>query len=64
MEMRKGTYDKLDVDGLIFPAQRVSGDDIIVGKVANLNFGDRFGVQKDKKDCSQPLRRTENGIID
>lgn len=63
---QSGTYDKLDLDGLIKPGVQVSGDDIIIGKVAKTNVDgnvEDFNHRK-FKDCSTPLKHTESGIID
>lgn len=65
MEMRKGTYDKLDYDGLVKVGSRVTGDDIIIGKIAKLDVMDKLDLgKKTHKDCSMALRRSENGIVD
>lgn len=66
---KAGSYDKLDVDGLIKPGILVSGDDIIIGKVARLTqntFNESVleAQTKEYKDCSTPLKHTESGIID
>ncbi|OJJ66566.1 hypothetical protein ASPBRDRAFT_35001 [Aspergillus brasiliensis CBS 101740] len=66
--MRKGTYEKLDEDGIVAPGVRVSGEDIIIGKTAPLapeaeELGQRTKAHT-KLDVSTPLRSTENGIVD
>lgn len=60
--MRQGVYDKLDIDGLITPGWRVSGDDIVIGKVSKLQSS--LEGKKTHQDASTALRRTENGAID
>jgi DNA-directed RNA polymerase II subunit RPB2 len=52
---------------LIKPGVYVSGDDIIIGKVAKTSEITQEGgiySQRKFKDCSVPLKHTENGIID
>jgi len=40
IEMRSGCYTKLDRDALVCPGQRVSGDDVVVGKVSRVRGND------------------------
>jgi DNA-directed RNA polymerase II subunit RPB2 len=66
--MRKGTYDKIEDDGLVAPGVRVTGEDIIIGKTAPLapdaeELGQRTQAHT-KIDVSTSLRATESGIID
>ncbi|KAJ3401560.1 DNA-dependent RNA polymerase II [Chytriomyces hyalinus] len=68
LRMRQGSYDKLDVDGLVSPGVRVSGDDILIGKTVPLpkdseEMGQRTSGHT-KRDDSTPLKSTEAGIID
>eukprot|EP01084_Bolivina_argentea_P022171 41206_1 len=69
--LKYGSYDKLDIDGLICPETRVSGDDIIIGKTSPIptNLNDEncilYGANKQtKRDTSISLRSSESGIID
>lgn len=66
---KAGDYEKLDIDGLVRPGVLVSGDDIIIGKIAKVSsntFSDdqTNSIGKKFKDCSTPLKHTESGIID
>lgn len=70
---KHGSYDKLDIDGLISPATGVSGDDIIIGKTSS-SSATAAGSAEDQmqaaksfkplKDCSIPVKHSESGIID
>ena len=66
--LRHGCYDKLDEDGLVPPGERVSGNDIIVGKTTPL--GQQVGIsgaapqRQQKKDSSIAMRAHESGSID
>ena len=68
IRLKHGTYEKLDVDGLVPPGMRVSGEDIIIGKTAPLPpDSDELGMRSKlhtKKDVSTPMKSTESGIID
>jgi len=58
-------YDKLDVDGLPCIGERVSGDDILIGKVAPMLSGnDSYSAQLIDQDVSTAMRSTEAGRID
>ncbi|KAI5192005.1 DNA-directed RNA polymerase II subunit RPB2 [Nematocida sp. AWRm77] len=54
--MKNLNYDKLDTDGLILPGTRVSGDDVLIGKVVSTPEGMR--------DASTSMRGTESGVVD
>ncbi|MCJ1437412.1 DNA-dependent RNA polymerase II [Xylographa pallens] len=68
LKLKRGTYDKLDDDGIVAPGVRVSGEDIIIGKTAPIapdaeELGQRTKLHI-KRDASTPLRSTESGIVD
>jgi len=70
--MKRGTYDKIDHDGLIAPGTRVSGGDIIMGKTTPLQdnkvmLGPGMSQRQQrqmKRDASKILKYSESGIID
>ncbi|KAI9892797.1 MAG: DNA-dependent RNA polymerase II [Vezdaea aestivalis] len=68
LRLKRGTYDKLDEDGIVCPGTRVSGEDVIIGKTAPMTadteeLGQRTKIHQ-KRDTSTPLRSTESGIVD
>lgn len=64
LHMKRGSYAKLEEDGLVAPGTWVSGGDIIIGKTTPIPARGT-GVQRfQKKDSSIPLRITESGIVD
>jgi len=68
LRMRHGTYEKLEEDGLVAPGTRVTGEDVIIGKVVPLpDESDELGQRTQShthRDASTPLRSTESGIVD
>eukprot|EP00037_Helgoeca_nana_P015093 m.141482 g.141482 ORF g.141482 m.141482 type:complete len:1199 (-) comp22860_c0_seq1:213-3809(-) len=66
--MKNGNYDKLDLDGLVPPGIRISGDDAIVGKTIRLPDDAEQTraevVRFSKRDASTFPRASESGIVD
>ena len=67
--LRHGNYSKLNVEGLIAPGTRVSGDDIIIGKTGQVLIEDEENedtgyINKPKQDISEAVRPSESGIIE
>ncbi|KAH9385462.1 DNA-directed RNA polymerase II subunit RPB2 [Nematocida major] len=56
MRMKNANYEKLDIDGLVLPGTRVSGEDVLIGKVVTTPDG--------SKDASTTMRGTESGVVD
>lgn len=70
LSMRNADYSKLDEDGLVAPALRVNGGDMIIGKTTPLPemteamVGAARATRQTKKCSSTELRKSENGIVD
>eukprot|EP01105_Mastigella_eilhardi_P008945 TRINITY_DN2141_c2_g1_i2.p1 TRINITY_DN2141_c2_g1~~TRINITY_DN2141_c2_g1_i2.p1 ORF type:complete len:1262 (-),score=328.38 TRINITY_DN2141_c2_g1_i2:112-3750(-) len=68
--LRRSNYDKLDPDGFVPPGILVTGEDVIIGKTAQLSERDAEATsgaraqRYTRRDCSTPLRASECGIID
>lgn len=65
--MKNLNYNKLDGDGLISPGMRVTGDDVLIGKVTPILDPERSTKDAPvylRKDSSTAMRRTETGIVD
>jgi DNA-directed RNA polymerase II subunit RPB2 len=62
VSMKYNNYQKLDEDGVVAPGNKVSDDDIIIGKTFNLASPTQTGHSK--KDCSTNLRHNESGVVD
>ncbi len=64
--MKRGSYEKLDVDGLVEPGVRISNDDVLIGITTPTLIRAANGAQSDKsrRDDSTTMRSYESGIID
>ncbi|KAF7683634.1 DNA-directed RNA polymerase II subunit RPB2 [Astathelohania contejeani] len=67
LRMRNLNYEKLDGDGIIFPGMRVTGEDVLIGKVVPVVDPERSTRGSPvyiKKDASTAMRSTESGVVD
>ncbi|KAG5860186.1 DNA-directed RNA polymerase subunit B [Encephalitozoon hellem] len=67
LRMKNLNYNKLDDDGLISPGTRVTGDDVLIGKITPILDPERSTKETPVyvyKDSSTAMRRTETGIVD
>jgi DNA-directed RNA polymerase II subunit RPB2 len=62
--MRKGSYDKLGVDGLAMPGERVSPDDVLIGKTVPVQVSEGTANTFLRRDDSTCMRSNESGIVD
>ena len=63
--IRNGSYDNLEENGMIKVNSKVTGNDIIIGKITpiiNKSFSNKKDIKY--KDTSVQLKSTEEGIID
>lgn len=67
VKMRNCNYEKLGDDGLVYPGTRVTGDDILIGKIAPVQDPEKSTKEAPffiYCDASTPMRRTESGVVD
>ncbi|KAM0672925.1 subunit B of DNA-directed RNA polymerase [Ordospora colligata] len=67
LRMKNLNYNKLDDDGIISPGMRVTGDDVLIGKITPILDPERSTKEAPVyvyKDSSTAMRRTETGIVD
>ncbi|KAJ1382499.1 hypothetical protein B484DRAFT_26282 [Ochromonadaceae sp. CCMP2298] len=65
-EKKRGSYDKLGPDGLAEPGQRISNDDVLIGKTVPyaIKGPDAQRTTMARKDDSTAMRSNESGIVD
>lgn len=64
LRMKHLNYNKLECDGLIGVGVRVSGDDVLIGKVKRIRSREDGEDIYTSYDCSTAMRNTETGIVD
>ncbi|KAK6090882.1 hypothetical protein P3W45_000127 [Vairimorpha bombi] len=67
IRMRNLNYSKLDADGIIPTGTRVTGDDVLIGKISPILDPERSTKGAPvylKKDSSTSMRRTEDGFVE
>ena len=73
MGIRHGAYSKLDIEGIISPGIRVSGDDILIGKTGLIQMEEELDnednneistITKRKTDISEAMRPNESGVVE
>jgi DNA-directed RNA polymerase II subunit RPB2 len=65
--MKRGTYHKLDEDGIILPGEKLNCDDIMIGKVTAVNVNNASSTSKVQlpfKDISTTVKSGETGTVD